>query len=131
MEFDLETFMSEVTAALQPVQTSPRLKHSDVSQNPMGGEDMLQVRWGLSTSTGLRHLTSPSKRRRLSPSNPPKEPDHLDSVGYEAPEWDEFLNTDSPETGFDSIPDYFNPSMNTISPHSQPARFFYTQADVT
>jgi hypothetical protein len=102
--------MSEVTAALQPVQPLP----SRSTSPPIGGrneDDEAPPRNEVDIARQGSQATL-SKRRRLSPHNHTREKAKV--TEGQPPVREEFVTFDSASEIGDNIPDYFYPSM--ISP---------------
>lgn len=105
MEFDLESFMSEVTVALQPLDAPLGTKRSS-NWERNESRNLRQER----LDTALYHESSEcrSKRRRLSPPQGDKE---LEGANSQSRVWDEFISSDTVDEIGHSIPANFYPGM--------------------
>ena len=99
MEFNLNSFMFEVTNALQ--YDTPQFRAPDARDdiNP----DVLERRAG-------NQEASHSKRRRLYPSNATLT--RGGSRRSRPPMWDDFITSDLGSESSDCIPAFFHPSMD-------------------
>jgi hypothetical protein len=112
MEFDLNSFMFEVTNALQHV--TPQSRTPDARENLSPGDGQLPQHHVLE-GRGQEYEAPLSKRRRLSPGH--QVTSRGCSGGTRSPVWDDFINLDSGSETSDHIPAYFHPSKNQLSSH--------------